>query len=167
ERFGRQLHELGLTLGLRDDAIDEYHDESNYSYINVADRTENGQRVNVLRLDKLVHSYFVPDDPTQLNYEYEKVYAAVTEHAVSTWDRTTTVSLNAVRQEIEQRRNGANNRIPPASPATSNSSPMPPTDPAKALDEEVEGILFTTNEGPSVPVPTLDDLCRQLQPWIT
>ncbi|MBC7819449.1 MAG: MFS transporter, partial [Planctomycetaceae bacterium] len=116
ERFGRQLHEMGLTLGLRDDVIGEYHDESNYSYINVTQQTEQGQRVAVLKLDKLIHSYYVTDDPTQLNYDYEKVYAAVTEHSVATWDRTTTVSLGEVREEItqwQQARAVARHPLPP------------------------------------------------------
>lgn len=104
ERFGRQLHELGLTLGLREDNLGEYHDESNYSYINVTQQTENGERVAVLKLDKLIHSYFVLDNPTALNYDYEKVYAAVTEQAVATWDRSTTVSLADVRRDVEQQR---------------------------------------------------------------
>ena len=104
ERFGKQMHELGLTLGLREDERGEYHDESNYSYINVTEQTENGERVAVLKLDKLIHSYFVLDNPTALNYDYEKVYAAVTEQAVATWDRTTSVSLNDVRREVEQQR---------------------------------------------------------------
>ncbi len=100
KQLGGQLHELGLTLGLREDRLGEYHDESNYSYINVTQQTENGERVAVLKLDKLIHSYFVLDNPTELNYDYEKVYAAVTEQAVATWDRTTTVSLADVRREV-------------------------------------------------------------------
>ena len=112
ERFGRQLHELGLTLGLREDALGEYHDESNYSYINVTEQTENGERVAVLKLDKLIHSYFVLDNPTALNYDYEQVYAAVTEQAVATWDRTTTVSLDDVRREVEQHRPANAARLP-------------------------------------------------------
>ncbi len=113
ERFGKQMHELGLTLGLREDNFGEYHDESNYSYINVTQTNENGERVAVLKLDKLIHSYFVLDNPTALNYDYEKVYAAVTEQAVATWDRSTTVSLNDVRREIEQHRQANSARLIP------------------------------------------------------
>lgn len=64
KRLGGQLHALGLTLGLREDQPGEYHDESNYSYINVTQTTTNGERVTVLKLDKLIHSYFVLDNPT-------------------------------------------------------------------------------------------------------
>ena len=115
KRFGNQLHELGLTLGLREDNLGEYHDESNYSYINVTQQTENGERVAVLKLDKLIHSYFVLDNPTALNYDYEKVYAAVTEQAVATWDRSTTVSLADVRREVEEFRQASAIRfaVPP------------------------------------------------------
>lgn len=113
KRLGGQLHALGLTLGLREDQPGEYHDESNYSYINVTQQTENGERVAVLKLDKLIHSYFVLDNPTALNYDYEKVYAAVTEQAVATWDRSTTVSLNDVRREIEQHRQADAARLLP------------------------------------------------------
>jgi predicted membrane-bound spermidine synthase len=42
QQFGRRLHELGLTLSLRNDEVGEYHDESNYSYINVSERMEEG-----------------------------------------------------------------------------------------------------------------------------
>lgn len=112
KRLGGQLHALGLTLGLREDQPGEYHDESNYSYINVTQTTTNGERVAVLKLDKLIHSYFVLDNPTALNYDYEKVYAAVTEQAVSTWNRSTTVALNDVRREIEQYRQASVSRIP-------------------------------------------------------
>lgn len=90
-RLGRNLHELGLTLRLRVDAPDEYHDESHYSYINVGDSIENGDAVKYLKLDKLIHSYYNPARPTALYYDYEQIYAAVTELAATGWQRTTTV----------------------------------------------------------------------------
>ena len=164
ERFGRQLHELGLTLGLRDDAIGEYHDESNYSYINVTQQTENGQRVAVLKLDKLIHSYYVTDDPTQLNYDYEKVYAAVTEQSVATWDRTTTVALDDVRNEITQWQQ-----------ARTVVRPLPPEDGQgaglDALDQDARKLLDgLTNEAK----PDSDeaaskavDVFQQLPSWVT
>jgi spermidine synthase len=54
-----------------------YVDESQYSYIKVtADEEEDARD---LVLDNLIHAHYVPSDPTDLRYEYEKVYAAVSE----------------------------------------------------------------------------------------
>jgi hypothetical protein len=80
-KVGDQLHEFGLLLNLRDDQIGGYHDESSYSYISVGDDYMDGEAIRFLRLDKLVHSYYNPDAPTTLHYEYEQVYAAVTKRA--------------------------------------------------------------------------------------
>ncbi len=77
-KLGDKLHEVGLILRLRDDPLRAYHDESNYSDIGVDESTVDGKVVQSLRLDKLIHSYYDPDDPTSLHYHYEKVYAAVT-----------------------------------------------------------------------------------------
>jgi hypothetical protein len=76
--FAHKLHELGLLVKLRDDQPGGYHDESSYSYIHVGDDYTDGAQVRYLRLDKLIHSYYEPDNPTALHYEYEQVYAAVT-----------------------------------------------------------------------------------------
>ena len=76
--IGDKLHELGLLLRLRDDPLNKYHDESNYSDILINDTEVNEKSVKMLKLDKLIHSYYDPQDPTSLHYEYEKVYAAVT-----------------------------------------------------------------------------------------
>ena len=77
-QIGDKFHEIGLILRLRDDPLNQYHDESNYSDILVSDTVLNDKTIKMLRLDKLIHSYYDPDDPTSLHYEYEKVYAAVT-----------------------------------------------------------------------------------------
>lgn len=82
-QIGEKLRELGLILRLRDDALGDYHDESNYSDINVSNNVVDGKEVKSLRLDKLIHSYYDPADPTALHYEYEKVYAAVTKKVAS------------------------------------------------------------------------------------
>ncbi|MDA0587238.1 MAG: fused MFS/spermidine synthase [Planctomycetota bacterium] len=87
------LHELGILLWLRSDQSGEYHDESNYSYINVSDGFEDGESVKQLQLDKLMHSYFNPADPTRLYYEYEKIYAEITDRVAAGWDRRTTVKV--------------------------------------------------------------------------
>lgn len=93
EQFGFHLHSLGIYLFLRGDQTGEYHDESNYSYINVSDTLEDDEVVRQLRLDKLVHSYFNPEQPAKLYYEYEQIYAEVTERVATTWSRTSTVPL--------------------------------------------------------------------------
>ena len=87
------IHELGILLWLRSDLTGEYHDESNYSYINVSDTFEDGESVKQLQLDKLMHSYFNPNDPARLYYEYENIYAEITNRATAGWDRTTTVKV--------------------------------------------------------------------------
>ena len=78
---------------MRSDQTGEYHDESNYSYINVSDTLEEDEVVRQLRLDKLVHSYFNPEQPSKLYYEYEKIYAEVTERVATSWSRETSVSV--------------------------------------------------------------------------
>ncbi len=78
---GQKLHELGLLVELRGDQPGQYYDESSYSYIHVSDDMLDGTPVKALRLDKLIHAYYNPDEPTNLHYEYEQVYAAVTKQA--------------------------------------------------------------------------------------
>lgn len=87
ESLGLTLNELGLLLFLRSDLPGEYHDESNYSYINVSatDDGETGTPLLQLRLDKLVHSYYDPEHPERLHYEYENIYAEVTEQVTGQW----------------------------------------------------------------------------------
>ena len=175
ETLGKRLHELGLTLGLREDQVGQYHDESNYSYINVHDLTEeDGERVKVLRLDKLVHSYLVPDNPTQLNYEYEKVYAAVTEQAVAGWDRHTSISLSEIQNAIEQRRQEILDvKKAKAAIATNDSPEKPPVDIASAstvLDAAVAEQFDTAEKAPVEPVvalPALVEICQHFPSWIT
>ena len=94
-RIGRGFHEFGRTLSLREDEPGRYEDESNYSYITVVETTDedDGVEMKYLKLDKLVHSYYVSDNPTLLKYEYELVYAAATERARQDWDIDVTVDL--------------------------------------------------------------------------
>jgi len=55
--------------------------ETNYFCIKVREKTlDDGSRVRLLILDRLVHSYTSLDDPTRLVYGYEKVYAEVAEY---------------------------------------------------------------------------------------
>lgn len=169
KRLGGQLHALGLTLGLREDQPGEYHDESNYSYINVTQQTENGERVAVLKLDKLIHSYFVLDNPTALNYDYEKVYAAVTEQAVATWDRSTKVSLVDVRREIEQYRQVNAARLLPLSLEEGRGEGLDALDEAarKVLDgnsNETKGEQDADQKSGSL---SLAEISQQLPSWVS
>lgn len=85
-RVGRSFHDLGTNLALRSDEPGQYEDESNYSYITVVETTdEDGKDYKYLKLDKLVHSYYYPGDPMRLEYQYELVYAAVTERSTHGW----------------------------------------------------------------------------------
>ena len=98
-RLGKQLHSVGLTLAMRSDELDEYNDESDYYSINISDGSEKGDRVKKLRLDFLVHSYYNPENPSKLYYDYEQVYAAVTLRAASSWNRPTSVRLENLPDE--------------------------------------------------------------------
>ncbi len=101
EKLGKQLHELGRTLALRRDDPQEYNDESDYYAINIAERREEGDNVKVLHLDHLIHSYWNPDQPAKLYYDYEKVYAAITERAASQSEKQTTWPLAKLPGEGE------------------------------------------------------------------
>ncbi|MBS0264555.1 MAG: spermidine synthase [Planctomycetes bacterium] len=92
-KLGRQLHAVGLTLGLRSDKANEYNDESNYYSINISNTYEEGDTVKQLRLDYLTHSYYNPSNPTKLYYTYEKVYAAITERSTMYWSRPNVVNV--------------------------------------------------------------------------
>jgi spermidine synthase len=54
--------------------------ETNYFCIRVSETTWQDEKLMVLRLDRLVHSYSSPDNPTQLKYIYEKIYAEATQY---------------------------------------------------------------------------------------
>lgn len=86
-KLAGHLHSLGMTLALRNDDPGEYHDESNYYAINVSYTSQEDEPVKELKLDHLIHSYYNPENPLKLYYDYEKVYAAITERASSRWDR--------------------------------------------------------------------------------
>ena len=95
-RVGRSFHDLGTHLALRSDEPGQYEDESNYSYITVVETTdEDGKDYKYLKLDKLVHSYYYPGDPTRLEYQYELVYAAVTERSTVDWKQTAVARVPA------------------------------------------------------------------------
>lgn len=92
-RLGTQMHVFGLTLALRRDDPRQYNDESDYFSINIADLPSENGVVKVLTQDHLVHSYYDARNPTKLHYEYEQIYAAVTERAAAQWKRRTAVDM--------------------------------------------------------------------------
>src|SRR5579872_5168859 len=96
ERLGGQMHGLGLALALRRDNPAHYHDESDYFAINISERRSGDDVVKVLTLDHLIHSYYDPRHPAKLYYDYERIYAAVTERAAGLWDKLTRVNLSAL-----------------------------------------------------------------------
>jgi len=53
--------------------------ESNYYCIKVIETAENGHAARMLMLDRLIHSYIVPDDPRALDYGYERAYSNLTQ----------------------------------------------------------------------------------------
>ena len=106
ENWGRQvaaqLHGLGIICGLRTDYSERYYDESDYYTINIFNGTSDGDLVRQLRLDYLLHSYYNPGNPTKLYYDYERVYAGITERAASRWNRETRVPLASLPEELVQ-----------------------------------------------------------------
>ncbi len=76
----------GERLGLRHDA-GEYvflEEESQYSYIRVEEEIET-PGLRSMTLDFLIHAYVDMFDPDELHYDYERIYAGITEAAVDAW----------------------------------------------------------------------------------
>ena len=81
---GVSVEQWGVFLLLRPDLDDlDYYDESNYFAIQVYDAYDM-EETKVLALDNLVHAYIPTDDITNLIYDYESVYAAITERVART-----------------------------------------------------------------------------------
>jgi spermidine synthase len=53
--------------------------ESNYYCIRVLETSQNGHPARMLMLDRLIHSFIVPDDPRALDYGYERAYSNLTQ----------------------------------------------------------------------------------------
>ena len=73
---------IGIRLGVVRQPYSNilYVDESNYSFIQIEEESEPpGMRS--MSLDHLVHAYVMPD-PTDIQYDYEKLYASITETAI-------------------------------------------------------------------------------------
>jgi spermidine synthase/flagellar biosynthesis protein FliQ len=73
---------LAALVGLRFETRGRYDApcdiESNYYCIKVLETYERGHPARMLMLDRLIHSYIVPDDPTALDYGYEQAYSNLT-----------------------------------------------------------------------------------------
>jgi len=67
--------------------------ESNYYCIRVFEAGNDGHSARVLMLDRLIHSYVVPDDPRALDYGYEHAYSDLTEAQAIGRDRIDTLFL--------------------------------------------------------------------------
>ncbi len=74
---------IGERLGFRtvDSDLVLLETESQYSYIRVEDEIDR-PGVRAMTLDYLVHAYVDMNDPDTLHYDYERIYAGVTEEAV-------------------------------------------------------------------------------------
>ncbi len=74
---------IGERLGFREAerASILFQDESQYSFIRVEDVLET-PALRSMTLDYLIHAYLDTEDPDRLHYDYERVYAGVTEEAV-------------------------------------------------------------------------------------
>ena len=77
---------IGERLGLREykDEFVHFLTESQYSFIRIEDEPDM-PGVRSMTLDFLVHAYVSMIDPDELVYEYENVYAGVTEAVVHDW----------------------------------------------------------------------------------
>ena len=74
---------VGERLGFRErtSASVLFQDESEYSFIRIEDVIET-PGLRSMTLDYLVHAYVEMDNPDNLHYDYERIYAGVTEEAV-------------------------------------------------------------------------------------
>ncbi len=77
---------IGQRLGLREQAKEGiyFQTESQYSFIRVEEEPDT-PGVRSMTLDYLVHAYIAVNDPDDLRYEYEKIYAGVTKLATRDW----------------------------------------------------------------------------------
>ncbi|HEX9015952.1 MAG TPA: fused MFS/spermidine synthase [Chloroflexota bacterium] len=88
---------FGLYLNTKDALASPYWKESNYYSIRFFDQSNDNQqtggRVRVLVLDHLVHSFVSENDPTHLEYAYEKVYRDIVEYMSQTRPAMNTVFI--------------------------------------------------------------------------
>ena len=74
---------VGERLGYREPRMEAvlYHDESQYSVIRVEEVIETAG-LRSMTLDHLVHAYVDLNNPDNLHYDYERIYAGITNEAV-------------------------------------------------------------------------------------
>jgi MFS family permease/spermidine synthase len=84
------LTNLGVEWGLRERLPDPenekadvaYLDESNYYFIKVNNERRGQETRRTLVLDNLIHGYIILGRPGRLDYDYEHIYALVTDRAM-------------------------------------------------------------------------------------
>ncbi|MBI1354602.1 MAG: hypothetical protein GC160_09670 [Acidobacteria bacterium] len=78
----------GMRLGLRDfnDEFVYFSTESNYAAIRVEEALEL-PGVRSMTIDYLIHAYIKWDNPDDLQYDYERIYAGITNQAVDSLPR--------------------------------------------------------------------------------
>lgn len=77
--FGQKTF-FRLQPALQEAKGDYFAADSKYQYVRVYEKLSDrdpGRTLRVLALDFLIHGYVDPDDPSHLEYDYEKVYAEV------------------------------------------------------------------------------------------
>lgn len=79
---------VGQTVYLREPADENvlFHAESQYQYVEIR-RDSKPPHMLMLKLDKLNHNMHLPEDPYNLRYGYERIYAAVTHREARGKDR--------------------------------------------------------------------------------
>jgi spermidine synthase len=78
---------IGMRLGLRERTGKTIHfqEESHYSFIRIEDEPEMEGDTRSLTMDFLIHAYIDLANPDRLQYDYEQVYAGLTELAARDW----------------------------------------------------------------------------------
>jgi spermidine synthase len=78
---------IGTRLGLREPTGDTIHfqEESQYSFIRIEDEPDMEGDTRSMTLDYLIHAYIDMGDPDRLQYEYEQVYAGLSELITREW----------------------------------------------------------------------------------
>ncbi len=67
--------------------------ESNYYCIKVLETSVGGHPARMLMLDRLIHSFVVPDDPRALDYGYERAYSNLTQAHAADLERIDTLFI--------------------------------------------------------------------------
>lgn len=90
--FQKQATELGLTEPKGDPNDEEsalaWIDESQYYYIKVNNEPEEGSLKRTIVLDNLIHGYFLLNHPEHIEYDYEYIYALVSQRVAEAKAKT-------------------------------------------------------------------------------